>query len=220
MDHHPGVAGQFEAGAKWRRGPLGLDLTLFEARSDDELGVATNAGGRSAFQNLGCTLRRGLELGGHWRPAPVWEARLAASWLDATYRNSFLSCAGIPCTAPTAAVAAGNRIAGTPRESVFAELAWRDAAWGEPGIEWRGVGRVAVNDRNTDFAGGYATVALRWRKAYTLHDGLKLAWLLRIDKLFDRRYAGSVIVNDANGRYFEPGAPRSGLVALRLSGWR
>jgi len=75
-----------------------------------------------------------------------------------------------------------------------------------------------VNDRNTDFAGGYATAALRWRKAYALPAGMQLEWLLRIDNLFDRHHAGSVIVNDANGRFFEPGAPRSGLVALRLSG--
>jgi hypothetical protein len=27
---------------------------------------------------------------------------------------------------------------------------------------------------------------------------------------------GSVIVGEANGRFFEPGAPRSGLLALRL----
>ena len=209
---------QLELGAKWRSGALALDATLFEARTDDEIGVATNAGGRSAFQNVGRTLRRGLELGSSWRPAPAWEARLSASWLDATYRDNFLTCAGIPCTTPTATVDAGNRIAGTPRESAFAELSWRDAAWGESGLEWRAVGRVAVNDRNTDFAGGYATAALRWRKAYALPAGLQLEWLLRIDNLFDRHHAGSVIVNDANGRFFEPGAPRSGLVALRLSG--
>lgn len=32
----------------------------------------------------------------------------------------------------------------------------------------------------------------------------------RIDNLFDRRYAGSVIVNESNGRYYEP-APGRGV---------
>ncbi len=32
----------------------------------------------------------------------------------------------------------------------------------------------------------------------------------RVDNLFDRRYAGSVIVNESNGRYYEP-APGRGL---------
>lgn len=31
----------------------------------------------------------------------------------------------------------------------------------------------------------------------------------RVDNLFDRRYAGSVIANERNGRYFEPAAGRN-----------
>jgi iron complex outermembrane receptor protein len=143
---------------------------------------------------------------------------VAASWLDATYRDGFLTCAGIPCTAPSEAVPAGNRIAGTPRESLFAELAWQGGFWGVPALEWRASGTVAVNDRNSDFAPGHGTLALRWSKAYALGLGLRAEWLLRVDNLGDRHHAGSVIVNDANGRFFEPGAPRSVLLALRLSG--
>jgi len=32
---------------------------------------------------------------------------------------------------------------------------------------------------------------------------------LRVDNLFDRRYIGSVIVNEGNGRYFEPASGRN-----------
>jgi iron complex outermembrane recepter protein len=209
---------QVELGAKWRAPGLSLDAALFEARTDDELGVATNAGGRSSFQNVGRTLRRGLELGLGWQPAPAWQARLAANWLDATYQDDFLTCDGIPCAAPTATVPAGNRIAGAPRSGAFAELAWQGGVWGQPALEWHALGRVAVNDRNTDFAGGYGTLALRWSKSYALGSGMGAELLLRVDNLADRAYAGSVIVNDANGRYFEPGAPRSLLLALRISG--
>lgn len=209
---------QFELGAKWRRPGLDLDAAVFEARSDDELGVATNAGGRSSYRNVGRTLRRGLELGLDWQPAAAWQARLAASWLDAHYRDSFLACESIPCAMPTAAVPAGNRIAGTPRQSAFAELAWQGGAWGQPALEWRAVGRVAVNDRNTDFAAGCGSLALRWRKRYALGSGRSAELLLRVDNLADRVCAGSVIVNDANGRFFEPAAPRNMLLALRLRG--
>ena len=38
--------------------------------------------------------------------------------------------------------------------------------------------------------------------------------LLPIDNATDRRYAGSVIVNDANRRFFEPALPRGALLAL------
>ena len=209
---------QVELGAKWRSAAISLDAALFEARTDDELGVASNAGGRSSYQNVGRTLRRGLELGLGWQPAAQWQARLAASWLDASYRDSFLTCDGIPCAAPTAVVPAGNRIAGTPRSSAFAELAWDGGAWGTPAVEWHAVGAVAANDRNTDFAPGYGTLALRWGKTYPVGAGASAELLLRVDNLGDRAYAGSVIVNDSNGRFFEPGAPRALLLALRLTG--
>jgi iron complex outermembrane recepter protein len=38
---------------------------------------------------------------------------------------------------------------------------------------------------------------------------------VRVDNLFDHSHAGSVIVNEANGRFFETGAPRHALLALR-----
>ena len=114
---------------------------------------------------------------------------------------------------------AGNRIAGAPRASAWTELAWDGGGWGEWAMEWRAVGSVPVNDRNTDFAAGYGTAALRWSKSYPLGTaGARMEWLLRIDNLMDRHYAGSVIVNDGNGRFFEPGAPRNGLIALRWIG--
>ena len=209
---------QFELGAKWRRGDLALDAAWFDTRVSDEIGVATNAGGRSTFQNVGRTLRRGAELSGQWAPAAAWRVTLAATWLSASYRDAFLTCAGIPCTAPTVPVAAGKRVAGTARTSGFAELQWRGAAWGDWALEARGSGRVAVNDVNADFAPGYGLLALRWSKAYVLPGGWKAELLARLDNAVDRVHVGSVIVGDGNGRFFEPGAPRSALLALRLSG--
>jgi iron complex outermembrane recepter protein len=207
---------QFELGGKWASGPAQVDFTLFESRVADEISVATNAGGRSAFQNVGNTLRRGAELAARWRFAPGWRAAASLTWLDATYRDDFLVCAGIPCTAPTLPVAAGNRIAGTQGNSGFAELVWRSAGAGEFGLEVRGAGATSVNDRNTDAAGGYGLLGLRWTHSVALGAGWRGEWLLRVDNAADRRYAGSVIVNDANGRNFETGAPRSVLISLRL----
>jgi iron complex outermembrane receptor protein len=37
---------------------------------------------------------------------------------------------------------------------------------------------------------------------------------LRLDNLLDKKYAGSVIVNEGNGRYFEPAAGRTWLLSL------
>jgi iron complex outermembrane receptor protein len=203
---------QFEAGAKWRGGGLEIDAALFWAAVDDEIGIVSNAGGRSSFTNVGRTLRRGAELAAAWHIAPRWRAQLALSTLDAFYRDGFLTCAGVPCLAPSVPVAAGNRIAGTQRASAFAELAWRD----EWAFEARHAGRTAVNDINSDFAPRYTTLALRWQRAWTLQDGLKLELLARLENLTNRRYAGSVIVNEANGRFFESAPGRHAMLGVRL----
>ncbi len=211
------TSAQVEAGLKWRMGHADLDVALFEARTDNEIGVATNAGGRSAFQNVGRTLRRGVELGSTWRLSRQWQARLAATLLNATYEDRFLTCEGIPCTMPTAVVNAGNRIAGAPRAWSYAELRRGDPVWGDAALEWRVVGSVPVNDRNTDSSAGYGLFGARWSKAWQVGGGWRLESLLRVDNMLDRRYASSVIVNDANGRFFEPGAPRNAMLSLRLA---
>ena len=213
----PQSSRQTEWGVKWRAGRLGIDATAFDVRVADEIGIATNAGGRSAFQNVGRTSRQGAELSLRWQPAARWQAQAAATWLDARYRDSFLVCAGVPCNSPTLTVPAGNRVAGTQRSSGFAALAWQSPGYGEFALEWRAAGNTVVNDRNTEAAPGYGLWGLRWSNQVELGGAWRGQWLLRVDNAADRRYAGSVIVNDANGRFYETGAPRQVMLSLRLS---
>ncbi|HEY8051876.1 MAG TPA: hypothetical protein VIE42_03625, partial [Steroidobacteraceae bacterium] len=42
---------------------------------------------------------------------------------------------------------------------------------------------------------------------------------VRVNNLFDRRYVGSVIVDDSNGRYFESAAPFNILIGGAVT-WR
>jgi iron complex outermembrane receptor protein len=46
---------------------------------------------------------------------------------------------------------------------------------------------------------------------------MAVAAFARIDNLLDRRAIGSVIVNDGNGRYFEPAPGRTYLLGLRIA---
>jgi iron complex outermembrane receptor protein len=212
----PQVSRQIELGAKWRAGPVELDAAVFRADVKDEIGVATNAGGRSSFQNVGRTERSGAELSLGWRISEAWRTQLVLNALDAKYVDGFLACAGIPCTAPSVPVAPGNQVAGTQRGSAWAEVAWRSASLGETALEWRAAKATAVNDTNSEFAPGYGSLSLRWTKRFAVGNGWAAETVVRVDNLGDQRYAGSVIVNDANGRYYEPSAPRSVLLALRL----
>ena len=214
----PQKSKQVEIGAKWRGldNRIALDVAVFDARTDNEIGVLTNAGGRSAFQNVGRTKRQGAEVSLRAQLLPSLRATLAATLLDAKYTDGFLTCGPPPCTVPTVPVAAGNRIAGTHRGSGFAELAWRPLDATELAAELRAQGGTPVNDINSDFTKRFTTLALRARQRFALGQGTTLDIIARIDNVTDRVYAGSVIVNEGNARFFEPGAPRSYLLGVRL----
>ncbi len=200
---------QYELGSKWRGNRVSVDAVLFAADTDSEIGVQSTLFGRSVFQNVGRTRRYGAELALGWQPA-INGLRLqaAASWLQAEYRDAFGSGA--------AAVAPGNRIAGTNRASLWAEAAWR-SGWlpGEVGLEWRALSSTVANDVNTAFASGYALANLRWSGSVPLGDADTVLLLARVDNLFDRTYAGSVMVNEGNSRFFETGMPRNLLLSAR-----
>jgi iron complex outermembrane receptor protein len=208
---------QWELGVKAELGPRWrLNAAYFQARTADEIVVLGNTGGRSTFQNAGATRRDGIEtsLAGRW--AGGWSAYLAASYIDARYSRGFLTCAAAPCAAPSTPIAAGNRIPGVARSSLFAELAWSHRPWGlETALEWRQVGRIYVDDQNSDAAPRAGTLALRASLAQQA-GRWSFAQFVRVDNLTGRRYAGSVIVNEGNGRFFEP-APGRGF-AVKLAG--
>ena len=202
-----------EVGAKWKPAPEHrIDAALFEIRTTDEIVVDTNSGGRSTFKNAGRTLRRGAELQYVGALGSDWRATLALTALRASFRDGFSSGSG----AAAVPIPAGNRLPGTPDRSAFAELAYAPArAWAgfNAAVEVMHVGRLFVNDANSDSAAASTIVNLRAGLAQTVGEWT-FTQLLRIDNATDRRYAGSVIVNDANRRFFEPALPRGALLAL------
>ena len=219
----PQTSQQVEAGVRWNTGDLNLDATLFQAKTDNEIGVLTNIGGRSSFQNVGRTQRQGWELGLGWQVLKSLRWQLALTALNATYRDNFLTCAGAPCVTANVPVPSGNRIAGTVSKNAFSELAWQPWA-GQPttfALEWRAQGRMPVNDVNSDFAGGYGEASLRashtWLLGQSAAADRKLELLVRVDNVGNRSHAGSVIVNDGNARFFEPAAPQNFLLSIRYS---
>ncbi|HEX7887899.1 MAG TPA: TonB-dependent receptor [Ramlibacter sp.] len=214
----PAKSRQYELGVKaepardWR-----VNAAVFQANTSDEIAVLTNSGGRSTFQNIGNSRRRGLETALEGRFAESWSTYAALTYLDATYRSAFRTCPGAPC--PTAAnpavpVRAGNRIPGIPRFTAYAEVAWRHRPWGlETALEMRHVGRIPVDDRNTDYAPpatlfNLRVALLQKRDHWTFRE------FVRVDNLADRNYVGSVIVNEGNQRFFEPAPGRTWLVGV------
>ncbi len=203
-----------ELGAKWRnaRGAQ-VEAALFRADTDDELAVARNVGGRSSFRNVGRARREGAEVSASLPLAQDWALALAWTWLDARFRDGFPICTAAGCTAPSVQVPAGTAIPGTARQQAFARVQWRPRGW-TFALEAQGMGAVGVNDTGSERAPGHVVAHLEAARTWRTARG-SLRAFARVDNLLDRDHIGSVIVNEGNGRYYEPGPGRGWLLGLR-----
>ena len=212
----------YELGAKWALGAQSrLDFTLFKIDSTDELVVATSGGGSTVFKNAPGTQRTGWELLGSTRLTPHWQATLAASSVNAEYSQAFTSIINGTSTV----TAAGKQLPGIPQHFLFSELLWSSqVADGskrlvrlgtQAGVELTQAGRLFANDTNTASAAGYTTLALKASQGWAVGPGSLTAYA-RVDNLTDKRYVGSVIVNQAASQFYEPAPGRNWTLGLRL----
>ena len=214
----PAKSDNLELGVKTRSADLGdATLALFETRTQQEIVTLTNAGGRSTFQNAGATRRRGVEAAWSATYAQNLRAQIALTYLDAIYRDSFLTCNITPCPAASAQrVAAGNRIPGVARGSAYASLAWAPVFGWRGAVDARRTGMVPVNDTNSDATP--RSIVVGANVGYVgRFDGWQLSGFVRSDNVLAKRYAGSVIVNEGNGRFFEPAPGRTWLLGTSAS---
>jgi iron complex outermembrane recepter protein len=201
-----------EAGVKtivpgWAR----INAALFNVVTRNEIVTDQNQGGRSTFKNAGHTDRNGIELGAETITGGPLEARFAFTYLKAAFREGFTTLTGTPSVPVT--VQGGSLIPGVPKSQLYGELRYRRERYFAQ-LEGLHKSRVPVNDQNSEFADAYTTVnivggltqqARSWR----------LTEFVRVDNLTDRNYVGSVIVNDANSRYYEPSPRRNMTVGVQ-----
>ena len=109
---------------------------------------------------------------------------------------------------------ADNRLPGAPRHSLFADVQASLTESVKAGLETRLESKTYVNDLNGDAAPGYAVFNASLSREFRFN-GAKLLLYGRIDNLLDKTYAGSLIVNDNNGRYFEAAPGRRLFVGVR-----
>jgi len=180
------------------------NLALFQIDTDNEIAVDTNAGGRTTYRNAGRTKRAGVEAGLSAAWSNGFSAALAYTYLTARYSD----------TVTASTIFAGSFIPGIPRQTIFAEGSWKHPASGfGAALELRNVSKVWINDANGDAAEAYAVANLRLSLEQQAA-GWRLKEFLRFDNLGDRKYPGSVIVNEGNGRFFEPAPGRNWLLGF------
>lgn len=189
----PAIGTHLEIGAKAMVAPgVRVNAAVFQVKTKDELVVDASSGGRTSYRNASATLRQGGELSVDAELGAGWNARIAMSMLHAIYDEGF------------GAVPKGSRLPGVPKSSFYGELGWTEAA-GRYGVALETVAnsRVYAEDTNTaQTAPGYAVVNARVQASQQF-GGWRLRQFARLNNLFDRDYVGSVIVGDANRRYYE-----------------
>ncbi len=213
----PARSNNYEVGLKAGQGWLRADLDAFYVDTQHELAVLANSNGRSVYQNIGETERRGVELSvaAEWRGG--FSARLAYTYLHAVVVQSYQTCVGSPCVLRTVPV--GSYLPAVPMDAVYGEITWRDAPTGiSVALEMQGRAQMYADDRNTAEANGYWIE--NFRLGFAQQRG---AWrfteFARVDNVANRSYVGSVIVNESNSRYFEP-EPRRTAMVLFSAAWR
>jgi iron complex outermembrane receptor protein len=190
-----------------------VNAALFDIATRNEIAIESNVGGRSTFKNAGRTHRGGFELGASASLPYGFETMLAWTRISARFLDTFSSVANTP--AVPVIVAAGSFLPGVPRSTLYAELRWRHAPTGfTTALEYQHKARVWVDDRNSEAADAYGIAS--FAAAFNQQQGnWRFSEYLRVDNLANRRYAGSVVVNDANLRFYEPAPGRNYIVGVQ-----
>ena len=226
-----------ELGIRHRSSNWSGSLAVFRAVSDDDIifitdGELTNTG---YFDNVGKTLRQGVELGADWRIGGGFKAGLQLTALTAEFRESFLvNSPNHPLRdaddedlpdASTRQVSKGDRIPLIPRLQGRATVGWSSDRF-DVDVEalGRGDSRYRGDEANVDSekVDGFVlvNVGASWRLLPTL-------WLFAgVDNVFDRDFEtfgvygeGDEVLGDDfedARRFVGAGAPRMFEAGVRM----
>ncbi|ENX39488.1 TonB-dependent receptor [Acinetobacter sp. NIPH 2100] len=206
----PSTSDNYEVGLK-SQNPFGdFTLAIFQSETKDDIVSAGTSNGRATFRNADKTLRQGAELAWNKKLWKDLEINASYGYLDAKFD------AAIPAVGAVKAVEKGNAIPGIAKNQAFIGLAWKPEQGFYAGLDTQYMDKVYVDDINSDAAESY-TIA----SAYTGYAWKYADWgingFARVDNLFDKNYAGSVIVNDSNSRFFEPADGRNWSAGIKVS---
>jgi len=201
----PSTSTQLESGLKAQLGRTQLNAALFQIKTEDEITVASNNAGRTSYQNATRTLRRGLELGIHSELTDHLSGQLAYTKLSATYDKDFNL------------IRKGRHLPGVAEQTLYGELAFRPQEGATLALEGFFRSKLYVEDSNQQKAApGYSQFNLRGRLEQSF-GGLTFGQTLRVDNLAGKQAIGSVIVGQAQGRYYEPAPGRTVYAGLDVS---
>jgi iron complex outermembrane recepter protein len=199
-----------EVGTKGLLPALGVrwDAALFQTRARDELVPFDIPGGagRSYYRNAGRTLRRGGEAGLQAEAGPL-SVQAAYSYSHFRYVDYLVGTTSY----------AGKRIPGIPEHSLTSAASLRRGS-----VTLSATADVAsamqVNDANSARTAGRTILGLAVSGRLRMGSA-ELAPLVALQNLGDVHTVGSLSVNAAGGKYYEPAPGRALVVRLSLARW-
>lgn len=226
FDLKPSTSDTYETGLKSQNRLGDFTLAVFQTKTKNDIVSAGSLDGRSTFRNADKTLREGVEFA--WNKK-LWRDLIATAsytYLDPTFDANVPEKLNQDGKVLASAIPSGNVIPGIAKNQAYASLAWQPSHGLYGGLDVQYMDKVYVNDTNSDAAPSYSVTSANVGYAWMVGDW-KIISFARVDNLFDKNYAGSVIVNDStqirvNGqmvpakRYFEPADGRNWSAGLRV----
>ncbi|MFX5794372.1 TonB-dependent receptor [Acinetobacter baumannii] len=209
LDLKPSTSDTYETGLKSQNQLGDFTLAVFQTKTKNDIVSAESFGGRSTFRNADKTLREGVEFAWNKKLWRDLTAIASYTYLDATFDST------VPAAGKISEIPEGNAIPGIAKNQAYVSLAWQPSHGLYGGVDVQYMDKVYVNDTNSDAAPSYSVTSANIGYAWVMGDW-KVNSFARVDNLFDKKYAGSVIVNDGTSRYFEPADGRNWSAGLRV----
>ncbi|HEM8406624.1 TPA: TonB-dependent receptor [Acinetobacter baumannii] len=209
LDLKPSTSDTYETGLKSQNQLGDFTLAVFQTKTKNDIVSAESFGGRSTFRNADKTLREGVEFAWNKKLWRDLTAIASYTYLDATFDST------VPAAGKISEIPEGNAIPGIAKNQAYVSLAWQPSHGLYGGVDVQYMDKVYVNDTNSDAAPSYSVTSANVGYAWVMGDW-KVNSFARVDNLFDKKYVGSVIVNDSNSRYFEPADGRNWSAGLRV----
>ncbi|RPE26877.1 iron complex outermembrane receptor protein [Acinetobacter sp. BIGb0102] len=210
LDLKPSKSDNYELGLKSSNMLGDFNLATFYIETKDDIVAAESMGGRATFRNADKTLRKGVEFAWNkklWKDLAV---NASYAYLDATFDSK------VPAIGKVAEIPEGNAIPGIAKNQAFIGLAWQPEQGFYAGLDTQFMDKVYVNDINSDAAASYTVASIYTGYAWK-HADWGINGFARVDNLFDKNYAGSVIVNEGSSRFFEPADGRNWSAGIKVS---
>ena len=199
----------YEFGVRAARARWSVEASAYHTRVRDALVPFQLPGGdgREFFRNAGCTRQQGIELATSLLVRPWWRVTAAYTWSDFEFVDDGLPESDFE----------GNKVPGVPPQHLALRTTLGNDRLFLTG-EVEHTSNYFAADSNEDGSRNPAATVVDLRMAGVLRSRMA-RWepFIGINNVLDEAYFGSVVVNAAGARYYEPAPGRNLYLGVGVS---